>query len=206
MAGCITLAHFTARCLWTIAGDNGVALAGPTRFTDNSQYAAHEPNRSPESARMDLARNLKIDSVSRLHPTAPRQIAPEQPIRAAVELMQAEKVGCLLVVAEGKLVGIFTERDLLVRVLAAGMPLTTAVADGMTTDPVTVQMKDPISLAVRRMVQGGYRHLPVVDAASRPVGILSVKRIIHYLAEHFPTAVYNQPPDPSAVPRAAEGA
>jgi CBS domain-containing protein len=56
------------------------------------------------------------------------------------------------------------------------------------------------------MEEGGYRHLPVVDERERPVGILSVKRIIRYLVEHFPTTVYNLPPDPQAVPKNPEGA
>ncbi len=92
------------------------------------------------------------------------------------------------------------------RVLAAGRPLTTAVADCMTLDPVIVGPKEPIGLAIRRMEEGGYRHLPVIDEAGRPVGVLSVKRIVHYLAEHFPATVYNQPPDPASFPTEPEGA
>jgi hypothetical protein len=56
------------------------------------------------------------------------------------------------------------------------------------------------------MDEGGYRHLPVVDEGGRPVGVLSVKRIVHYLVEHFPTTVYNLPPNPGAVPQEREGA
>ena len=59
---------------------------------------------------------------------------------------------------------------------------------------------------IRRMEQGGYRHLPVVDEANRPVGILSVRRIVHYLVEHFPSTVYNLPPDPRTFPQEREGA
>ena len=76
----------------------------------------------------------------------------------------------------------------------------------MTPDPVSVRCKDPIRLAASRMEEGGYRHLPVLDEAGRPVGILSAKRIVHYLVEHFPATVYNLPPDPRAVPRQREGA
>ncbi|HMC65237.1 MAG TPA: CBS domain-containing protein [Gemmataceae bacterium] len=155
---------------------------------------------------MDLAKNLKIDSVSRLHPTAPRQVDTHQTVAEAVELMRQEQVGCLLVCAEGRLVGIFTERDLLERVLAPGKPLTTPVAECMTAHPVVVHPKEPIAAAVRRMEEGGYRHLPVVDEAGRVVGVLSVKRIVHYLVEHFPTTVYNLPPDPAVVPQEREGA
>lgn len=155
---------------------------------------------------MDLARNLKIDSVSRLQPTAPWQVRPDQTVAQTVELMREQRVGCVLVASGNKLVGIFTERDLMGRVLAEGKPLTQPVSDFMTPNPVTVHPKDPISAAVRRMNEGGYRHLPVVDGTGRPVGVLSVKRIVHYLVEHFPTTVYNLPPDPGAVPHEREGA
>jgi predicted transcriptional regulator len=76
----------------------------------------------------------------------------------------------------------------------------------MTADPVVVSPRESISAAVRRMEAGGYRHLPVVDESHRPLGILSIKRIVHYLVEHFPATVYNWPPDPDAVPQQPEGA
>jgi CBS domain-containing protein len=155
---------------------------------------------------MDLPRNLKIDSVSRLNPTPPRQVEPTQTVAEAAALMRQEAVGCLLVCLSQRVVGIFTERDLLRRVLAARVPLSRPVAEFMTPNPVCVHPKDPIGVAVRRMEEGGYRHLPVVDEAGRPVGVLSVKRIVHYLVEHFPGTVCNQPPDPGAVNQAREGA
>ncbi len=155
---------------------------------------------------MNLARNLKVDSVSRLHPSTPLHVAPSHSVAEAVTRMREDGVGCILVCESGRCVGIFTERDLMARVLAAGEPLTTPVAQCMTPNPVTVHRKDPIALAVRRMEEGGYRHLPVVDEAGQPVGILSVKRIVHYLVEHFPTTIYNLPPDPRVVPQEREGA
>jgi CBS domain-containing protein len=155
---------------------------------------------------MDLAKSLKVDSVSRLNPSPPRHVGPGQSVAQAVALMRQEQVGCILVFEAEKLVGIFTERDLMRRVLAPGKPLTTPVAECMTSPPVVVHPKEPIAAAVRRMVDGGYRHLPVVESSGRPVGILSVKRIIHYLVEHFPGTIYNLPPDPGAVPNEREGA
>ena len=71
---------------------------------------------------------------------------------------------------------------------------------------MVVHPKDPIGAAVRRMEEGGYRHLPVVDDVGRPVGVLSVKRIVHYLVEHFPATIYNLPPDPGVIPQEREGA
>ena len=162
--------------------------------------------RAGTSLTMELARNLKIDSVSRLHPTPPLGVAPEQTVAEAVELMRQHRVGCLLVCAGDRLVGIFTERDLMRRVLAAGRSLAVPVASCMTRDPVTIHPKATVAAAVRCMEEGGYRHLPVVDEAGRPVGVLSVKRIVHYLVEHFPSTIYNQPPDPGVFPLEAEGA
>jgi CBS domain-containing protein len=153
----------------------------------------------------ELSRNLRVDSISRLEPTSPRSIDASLPVSAAVELMREVNIGCLLVTRLGRLVGIFTERDLLTRVLSAGLPLSTPMAECMTTEPVTVQPKDPVRVAIRRMQTGGYRHLPVVDDRTRPVGVLSARRVVHYIVEHFPGLVYNQPPD-NRVPESPAGA
>jgi CBS domain-containing protein len=154
---------------------------------------------------MDIARNLKIESVQRLQPTPPWQVAPTQTVAEAVALMREKSVGCVLVCTERKVIGIFTERDLLRRVMGQGKPLSAPVSASMTHDPVTVHPKDPIATAIRRMEEGGYRHLPVV-VDGKAVGILSVKRIVHYLVEHFPATVYNLPPHSRVLWPRREGA
>jgi len=155
---------------------------------------------------MDLAKTLKVESVSRLQTSAPLQISPAQTVAEAVSVMRQERVGCILVCEGEQIVGILTERDLLRRVMAPGKPLTLTVAECMTRNPVVVHRKEPIGAAVRRMEEGGYRHLPVIDEVGRPVGVLSVKRIVHYLLEHFPGTIYNLPPDPAVVQQEREGA
>jgi CBS domain-containing protein len=155
---------------------------------------------------MDLARNLKIDSVSRLGPPPPLTLPPSASVAQAVTLMRQHGTGCVLVGEAGRLLGIFTERDLLNRVLGPERPLTTPLADCMTPSPVTVQAKEPAGVALRKMQEGGYRHLPVVTSTGTPTGILSVKNIIKYLVEHFPQTVLNQPPDPDVVQSQREGA
>jgi CBS domain-containing protein len=76
----------------------------------------------------------------------------------------------------------------------------------MTFDPVVVRAKESVGTALRRMQEGGYRHLPVVDEAGQPVGMLSVKHIVRYLVEHFPSTIYNLPPDPGGIQQEREGA
>ena len=154
---------------------------------------------------MELARNLRKDPVARLDPAPPRAVERTAVVADAVDLMRRDNVGCVLVCDGDRLVGLFTERDLMTRVLAVNKPLTHPVAEVMTPDPETVSPKDPIRLAVRKMQLGGHRHLPVVDEANRPVGMVSVKGVVRYLVEHYPAAVYNQPP-PGQVPDSPEGA
>jgi CBS domain-containing protein len=154
---------------------------------------------------MELTRNLKIDSVSRLDPAPPIFVERSDSIADAVAAMRQHETGCLLVCDGKKLVGVFSERDLLRRVIAPGLDWTAPVGDVMTTDPVSVELKDPIRVAVRHMEKGGYRNLPVVDDAGRPIGMLSVMRIVHYLVEHFPVAVYNLPPKPHDWPTTPAG-
>jgi CBS domain-containing protein len=155
---------------------------------------------------MELDRNLKVESVARLRPTPPVCLRPEQPVADAVALMRQHRVGCVLVCRDGQLLGLFTERDLVRRVLAGGGSLEAPVGRCMTPDPVVVQLTESIAAAVRRMERGGYRHLPVVDGGGRPLGVLSVKRIVHYLVEHFPSTIYCLPPDPNVFPLHREGA
>ena len=156
---------------------------------------------------MELSRNLTIESVARLGPTAPREVLAGRPVSEAVAVLRECRVGCLLVTEGGRLVGIFTERDLLTRVLATGLSLDTPLRRVMTPDPVSVGLQEPIRQAIRRMQGGGYRHLPVIDAGHRPVGILSAKRVIRYIADHFPHVVYTLPPGPgSTSPATREGA
>jgi CBS domain-containing protein len=155
---------------------------------------------------MELSRDLKVDSVSRLDPTAPRAVAADDTAADAVAAMREWNTGCLLITEFGRVVGIFTERDLLVRLLAPGKSLDTPMRACMTPNPVTVSPKDSVRTAVRRMQKGGYRHLPVVDESNRPVGVLSARRVVHYLVEHFPGLVFNLPPEPDRYPQSPEGA
>ena len=155
---------------------------------------------------MELARNLRNDPVMRLQPTSPRMVGRACSVGEAVALMRREQIGCVLVTDNGSLAGIFTERDLMRRVLAVGKNLDISIDEVMTPKPETVRHRDSIRGAIRLMNGGGHRHLPVVDDENRPVGVVSAKRIVNYLVEHYPAAVYCQPPDPTAHPASAEGA
>jgi CBS domain-containing protein len=96
-------------------------------------------------------------------------------VRDAASRMAAERVGSLLIVAHGRLAGIFTERDLLNRVVAPGLdPERTRLAEVMTRDPQTIAPDRPISHALHMMYEGGFRHMPVVEDG-KPLGMISIR-------------------------------
>ena len=119
--------------------------------------------------------------------------------------MQKEKVGCVLVCKGAKLVGIFSERDVVLKTLGAA-PLDAPVEKYMTPEPVTATAKTTVGEAVELMHTRGFRNLPLLDDKKRPVGIVTVNRIIKYLAALFPAEVYNLPPKPDQVDDSADGA
>ena len=116
-----------------------------------------------------------------------------------------ESHGSALVCAVGKVVGIFTERDLL-RVIAADRGLNLPLSHVMTNNPKTVTTADTLFEVARSMDEGGYRRLPVVDAAGVPTAIVDVKSLVHFLVEHFPSAVYNQASHEQSTAKDREGA
>ena len=93
----------------------------------------------------------------------------------AAHKMKEQGKGALLVVEGSKLIGIFTERDALFRVIAAGRdPAATRLADVMTPQPQTIHPDEPFLNAMRIMHRGGFRHLPVAEHG-RPLGLLSAR-------------------------------
>lgn len=100
---------------------------------------------------------------------------PGLSVRDAACRMAAEKVGAMLVVENGQLVGIFTERDVLNRIVAARLdPDKTTLAEVMTRNPQTVRADKPFSHAMHMMYEGCFRHMPVVDNG-KPVGMISIR-------------------------------
>ena len=102
---------------------------------------------------------------------------PKMTVREAARRMAEHVCGSILVLDGETLVGIFTERDLLVRVIAAGRdPDGTRVAEVMTRSPDTIAAGAPVKEAIRRMDEFGYKHLPVMEG-DRVVGVIAVEDI-----------------------------
>lgn len=103
----------------------------------------------------------------------PFTLPPKTTVGKAARLMKQSKASAVMVVEHAHLVGIFTERDALFRVLAEGRdPQTTVIAEVMTPDPQTIEPDKPFRYALILMYEHGFRHLPVVEDG-KPIGMVS---------------------------------
>lgn len=118
-------------------------------------------------------------------------------IKECVRILLQNKTGYVLVMDKDKLRGIFTERDILAKIVGIHKDLTSVnVEEFMTMSPKTLHVEDSMAQALRLMNQGGYRHVPLVDHKNQPVAVVSVKEIVSYIVEFFPQDVLNLPPHP----------
>ena len=110
---------------------------------------------------------------------------PGTTVAKAAALMAAKNVGAIMVVEKKRLVGIFTERDVVFRVVAEGRDVnTTTIAEVMTVDVKTVGPGDSFGRALLIMHEGGFRHVPVVENGE-PLGIVSSRSALDPDMEEF---------------------
>lgn len=124
----------------------------------------------------------------------------------AVKSMNDHHTGCILVGRAGKLIGIFTERDVLTKDFFRADSHTVPVESVMTPNPETLEPEDRIAFALNKMSVGGYRHIPIVESDGTPVGVLSVRDVVDFLVDLFPSDVLNLPPSPkNAITNSIDG-
>jgi CBS domain-containing protein len=154
---------------------------------------------------MDFERSLATETVEEAQIQPAVIVSSECTVRDALQRMRENRVGDVLVCDGGKLVGIFTERDAL-RLMHGDTDWDWLMPQVMAKNIVSVRKTDSMLSAIRKMNDGGYRRLPVVDDKGQVLGVLTVSGVVHYLVEHFPKTVYNLPPDPHLVMQEREGA
>jgi CBS domain-containing protein len=171
----------------------------------NPEVEAYLDEKEPRHRVLD--NGVLREPVSMLEPREPVCVQKGSSIADAIRRMQESRTGYVLVVENGILVGICTERDVLRHLVGDEMdPAKTLVEEIMTPDPETLSADADIAFALSKMSHGGFRHVPLVDELRRPVGIVSVRHIVDYIVDFFPE-VLNVPPEPGLdVAKAREGA
>lgn len=149
---------------------------------------------------------MLTDRISTLPLTPPVTVEAGTPVGRVVDEVQRRNVGCVLVYEAGRMIGIVTERDMLLKVVARDVDYaTTKIDDFMTRDPVTLSPDDSIGDAASLMTERHFRHIPIIAEDGTATGIVSIKDIIQLLAESFPEQVLNLPPRPHQRMETPEG-
>ncbi|HEX7408816.1 MAG TPA: CBS domain-containing protein [Candidatus Binatia bacterium] len=162
--------------------------------------------RAAEAARLGtVVLHHPIRELAKLKPVI--CVPPGTSVRTAIGRMNAQSVGCVLVEEDGRLIGIFTERDVLTKIVGTNLDIDrTSVNAVMTRDPESLRLDDRLSYALNKMSVGGFRHIPLVDDDGHPVGAVSMRNVVDYMVDLFPAEVLNLPPEPRGIARAREGA
>jgi CBS domain-containing protein len=132
-----------------------------------------------------VERDLLKDHIDILHPRQPIRVAPETAVSDALNRMMAGSQGCVMVVDGDKVVGIFTERDALLKLhFDAGRIANEPVSSVMTANPIMLEATNKIAFALHKMDVGGYRHVPILTAG-KLTGIISIRDILGYLTQRI---------------------
>lgn len=153
-----------------------------------------------------IRKTLENEKIQRVRLRSPVCVNKTDSIESVLGVMKARRRGCAIVLDRDKICGIFTERDLLTRVLDTELKLDTPISKVMTPNPAYLTLDSSILEVIQLMSDHGYRHVPLVDQEKKIRGFVSVRDILDYIAEHYPYDVYNLPPDPDQIQRAPEGA
>lgn len=147
----------------------------------------------------DVGRAILETRIEELKLPAPISLPVDATVAKAIEVMRKKKVGAVIVVEKGKkkrVAGIFTERDLLARVLDKRSYGRLQLGKVMTRGPETLRPRDSLAYALNKMSVGRFRHVPLVDDRGKAVGMLSIRDVIDFVVECIPEAVLNLPPEP----------
>jgi FOG: CBS domain len=142
-----------------------------------SDLAGHDVPQSPSTFRGQLLG----EHLDALEIVAPETIEATADVNEAIRRMHDKAIDCVLVTEAGRLVGIFTDRDAVVKV--AGLERQVRpIATLMTRDPVVLRHDDTIAVAINKMAFGGFRHIPIVEDG-RPTGVVTARDVFRHLVE-----------------------
>jgi CBS domain-containing protein len=161
-----------------------------------SEIDSNHRTASEEDEIREIKGALLADKITTLMPAEPICVPGTTTVQEAVAAMlEKRQAGVLVVDGDGRLIGIFTERDVLMRVMGRDLDTRrTTLATVMTPNPEALSPRDRIAYALNRVSVAGYRTIPLVDAERRPIGVVTATDFIRWLVDLFPEAVLNMRP------------
>ena len=128
-------------------------------------------------------------------------------VREVIKQVQLKRAGCVLICENGRPIGIMTERDVLMKVVARAVNGDEAVDKFMTPKPQTLTPDRTVGDAITLMHREGFRNIPIIDAKTgEATALFRIQDVIDFLGESFPEHVINLPPRPHQTMKTAEGA
>ncbi len=125
-------------------------------------------------------------SVAELHSPDPKCSLPDASIGEVINLMQENRIGSILIVSDKlELLGIITERDILMKASGSKTDYSRPVSTIMTKNPITIKANESVAVALEEMMDGRFRHLPITNMDGTPEGILSIRDIMFFLCEQL---------------------
>lgn len=130
-----------------------------------------------------IERSLSKDPIALLSPKSPLTVGPNEPVGRVLRTLVEKSIGCVIVVEDGNVTGIFSERDALMRLnVNAAQLANSPISEFMTPSPETLQMDDKIAFALHKMDLGGYRHIPILTDG-KIAGVISIRDILAYMTD-----------------------
>ena len=129
-------------------------------------------------------------SIGILNPRPPLCLSENASLEEVLRLLKSNKIGAVILTDQlGKVSGVFTERDVVLKFSLEDIPLNTPVSTLMTKAPKTLEMTSAVAYALQMMSEQGYRHLPIVDEENYPVGMISVKDLVDFIVRSLSKAL-----------------
>lgn len=159
-------------------------LAGADVCVRCHQPLTHDEQFVPQN---ELERSVAYDRIGRLDIREPVCVSPQTPVAEVLRRMVAARTGCALILERHELVGIFTERDALLRLSLDRSEWEDQPVERFMTSPVeTLELEDRLAFAIHRMAVGGYRHIPILSDGQL-VGVVSVREVFRHFTRLLET-------------------
>ena len=153
---------------------------------EKCQQSLRDLHLSPPAS--DVEKSLLIDRVAALNPRTPFVLPHTTPVSEVLQFLVDKGIGCVFVADGDNVVGVFTERDAMMRFdFDANDYAAKPISEYMTSTPKSLTTDAKIAFAARMMDQGGYRHILVHDESGKPTGVTSVRDILGYLSARVST-------------------
>lgn len=155
---------------------------------------------------MTILQELHEEPISQLDLSHYCTVSGQSSVKETVEKMQETKTHCAFVIEDDKLIGIFTDRDVLQKVVNKPEALEKSIQEVMTPNPRLAHSDYSIVTALKMMDEHHVRNLPVVSSSGEIIGNFTHHAFINFLADNFPADIYNRPPTSSPIARHRHGA